>query len=226
MKNLFSPILFFLIFIFTCFLFSCKTPEPEWKKKGFESKEKFTNYLSDSISFFSLSLLERATLKDENFKTFINSLNFENEFMGFDGSWYDCNHSYHNYKEFNFNANKIVKINFVKIDSILYYNLFYVHKDIREVWGQSTTIKKILSSGTLKFVDLNKDLKFKLLDNSLNELIYISFNINKFNLPKLEIVFDCKSCKENESLLLYRASEIKKRVVGHRLHLWDDLIFN
>ena len=216
MRFLYYCIIIFLLII------SCSTPV--WEKRGFDNEEAYQSYLSDSIKFYGKTSLEIAAINDEGFNFFLKTLSEEKEFLGFDGAWYDCNHSSHNYKEFNFSANKIVKLNFNKIDSIKNFNLHYIHKDIRELWGQSTTIKEIRSSGIIKIKDLKEDVKFRLQDRDQKELIYISFRINEFNLPKLEILFDCQSCNSNENVYLYRASEIKKRVVGHRLYLWNSYL--
>lgn len=216
MKFVFLPtITFLLILSFS----SCE--KPKWKKRGFISEIAFKLHISDSLEFNKLTPIEKHSKADKNFKVFVQSINHETEFLGFDGQWYDCNHNKHDYLEFNFAANKRVKMSFTKTDSTIFYELDYLHRDIREVWGTETVVKHISSKGKIDFLHNNNKLEYILSDSNLDDLIYLDFNINDYNKPRIEVWFECKTCSGNEVLLLYPAETIKERLVGYRVHLWN-----
>jgi hypothetical protein len=208
------------IFIFSLFM-SCCSEVPTWKNRGFPSENAFNQFVTDSLNYQNLSTVERCKLIDPNFKEFITVIKTKPQFLAFDGQWFDCNHSQHNYIEFNFNANKLVKISFTLTDSVLSYKLSYLEKDIREVWGTETEIKKIISSGIVDCIPNKPQCEYFLKSNDLNDLIVLKFNLNDNNKPKIEVTFDCKTCLGNEILLLYPAQEIKNRMTGYRAHLWN-----
>lgn len=209
-----------VIIVLIISLISCEPPI--WKKQGFETEEAFSQHVKDSIAYANLTPMEKSLLSNSLFSEFVDFIDQNTEFLGFSGRWDECNHEYHDYFEFNFFGDKRVKLSFTKTDSAILYDLDYLNRDIREVWGTETIVKHISSIGEIDFVQ-QKDGRFKyvLSDSNLNDLIYLTFTTNDYNKPRIEVWFDCKTCSGDRRLYLYQAEEIKERLVGYRLHLWE-----
>jgi len=200
------------------FLWSCNS------NTTLTAKENEHNQPADTKPLFT-KLIEGSNPSNIQLKKLVDMLKSKNKlsFLGFDGKWDNCNHDNHNYKEFFTFANKRISLELSLQDTSISYTLDYLERDIREIWGTETVVKKIKSEGTLEVKLLNSydDFKFRLNDPNLDELIYINLDTTPQALD-LQIDFDCKTCSGETLYYLYPKTEFINVLVGNRLYLWKD----
>ena len=186
------------------------------------SQTNIQNVTDDKKPLFD-KLMEGSAAVNNQFIKLVSLLktNQKVSFLGFDGNWDNCNHDNHNYKEFFTYANRRIILALTLHDTLIRYSLDYLERDIREVWGTETVVKKIKSEGTLEIKLLNNynDFKFRLNDLQLKDLIYINLAATPQGLD-LQIDFDCKTCSGETLSYLYPRNEFINVLVGNRLHLW------